>query len=86
MMYPAWHPEIIGILDLIIGSGFMVSGGLLAVLAITWAYGRSNAMQEIFTNEQPGRVYRFIFLWMRYVIPVALLTILGATIYGAINT
>ena len=35
MSYPAWNPEIIGILDLIIGSGFMVSGGLLAILAIT---------------------------------------------------
>lgn len=85
MIYPGWHPEIIGILDLIIGSGFMVSGGLLAVLAMTWAYGRSKAMQEIFTNERPDPVYRFIFLWMRYVIPVALLTILGATIYGAIS-
>mgnify|MGYP001567403550 CR=1 FL=1 len=84
MTYPAWNPEIIGILDLIIGSGFMVTGGLLAVVAITWTYGRSEALQQIFTDSDPGPFYRITFIWMRYVIPVALLTILGATIFGAI--
>jgi len=85
MIYPAWHPEIIGILDLIIGSGFMVTGGLLAVLAITWSYGRSRAMQQIFTDPEPGPVYRLMFLWMRYVIPLALVGILVATIVGAVT-
>ena len=84
MVYPGWHPEIIGILDLIIGSGFMVTGGLLAVLAITWSYGRSRAMQQIFTDPEPGPVYRLMFLWMRYVIPLALTGILVATIVGAV--
>ena len=84
MVYPGWHPEIIGILDLIIGSGFMVTGGLLAVLAITWSYGRSRAMQQIFTDPEPGPVYRLMFLWMRYVIPLALTGILVATIIGAV--
>ena len=84
MIYPGWHPEIIGILDLIIGSGFMVTGGLLAVLAITWSYDRSRAMQQIFTDAEPGPMYRLIFLWMRYVIPLALISILVATIIGAV--
>jgi len=85
MVYPGWHPEIIGILDLVIGSGFMVTGGLLAVVAMTWSYGRSNALQQIFTEEDPGPFSRLIFLWMRYVIPAALISILGATIYGALT-
>jgi SNF family Na+-dependent transporter len=85
MIYPGWHPEIIGILDLVIGSGFMVTGGLLAVLAITWSYGKSNALQQIFTNDNPGLVDRLIFMWMRYVIPIALAGILIATIIGAIS-
>jgi SNF family Na+-dependent transporter len=85
MIYPSWHPEIIGILDLIIGSGFMVTGGLFAVVAITWSYGRSRAMQQIFTDNDPGPFYRLVFLWMRYVIPVALIGILGATIFGAVS-
>jgi len=85
MIYPGWHPEIIGILDLVIGSGFMVTGGLLAVLAITWSYGKSNALQQIFTNDNPGLVDRLIFIWMRYVIPIALAGILIATIIGAIS-
>jgi NSS family neurotransmitter:Na+ symporter len=85
MIYPGWHPEIIGILDLIIGSGFMVTGGLLAVLAITWSYGRSRAMQQIFTEPEPGPMYRLMFLWMRYVIPLALTGILVATIVGAVT-
>jgi len=85
MVYPAWHPEIIGILDLIVGSGFMVTGGLFAVLAITWSYGRSRAMQEIFTTTTPSAVDSLVFLWMRYAIPVALIGILGATFLGAIS-
>ncbi len=85
MVYPGWHPEIIGILDLIIGSGFMVTGGLLAVLGITWSYGRASAMQQIFTTEEPNTANKLIFLWMRFVIPLALMAILGATIYGAIS-
>jgi NSS family neurotransmitter:Na+ symporter len=85
MVYPGWHPEIIGILDLVIGSGFMVTGGLLAVVAMTWSYGRSNALQQIFTESDPGPLSRLIFLWMRYVIPAALICILGATIYGAVT-
>ena len=84
MTYPGWHPEIIGILDLIIGSGFMVTGGLLAVVAITWSYGRANALQQIFTDSAPGSIATLIYIWMRYVIPVALIGILGATIYTAI--
>ena len=42
--YPGWHPEIIGTLDLIIGSWFMVTGGLLAVLAITYFQCGSTAI------------------------------------------
>jgi NSS family neurotransmitter:Na+ symporter len=84
MIYPGWHPEIIGILDLIIGSGFMVTGGLLAVLAMTWCYGRAGAMRQIFTTENPGPVYGLVFIWMRYVIPIALFGILMATIVGTI--
>tara|TARA_R110001599_G_scaffold353861_1_gene600691 strand:+ start:25498 stop:26820 length:1323 start_codon:yes stop_codon:yes gene_type:complete len=83
MILPGWHPEVIGILDLIIGSGFMVTGGLFAVLAITWSYGRSKAMREIFNESEPGLFYRLVFLWMRYVIPLALIGILAGTIIGA---
>jgi NSS family neurotransmitter:Na+ symporter len=85
MTYPAWHPEVIGILDLVIGSGFMVTGGLLAVLAITWAYGRAGALEQIFNDSDPGPFYRLTFIWMRYVIPAALTTILVATIFGAVS-
>jgi NSS family neurotransmitter:Na+ symporter len=85
MTYPAWHPEIIGILDLVIGSGFMVTGGLLAILAITWTYKRSGALQQIFNDDEPGLFFSLVFLWMRYVIPLALIAILAGTIFGAIT-
>ena len=85
MTYPAWNPEIIGTLDLIIGSGFMVTGGLLAILAITWSFNRAGALAQIFNDEQPGLFYSLVFLWMRYVIPLALIAILGGTIFGALN-
>jgi len=85
MTYPAWHPQVIGILDLVIGSGFMVTGGLLAVVAITWSYGRAGALEEIFNDADPGPFYRLAFIWMRFVIPVALTSILLATIFGAVS-
>lgn len=85
MTYPAWNPEIIGTLDLIIGSGFMVTGGLLAILAITWSYHRAGALAQIFNDEHPGLFYSLVFLWMRYVIPLALIAILGGTIFGALS-
>jgi neurotransmitter:Na+ symporter, NSS family len=85
MTYPAWNPEIIGLLDLIIGSGFMLSGGLLALLAITWTFQRSEAYAQIFNSSEPGPVNSLVFLWMRYVIPLALASILVGTIYGAVT-
>jgi len=82
--YPTWHPEIIGILDLIIGSWFMVSGGLLAVLAITWSVSRVDALRAIFNDSNPGPLYTFMFMWIRYIIPVALIAILTGSIYDTI--
>ena len=42
-------------------------------------------MQQIFTDSAPGPLYTLVFLWMRYVIPVALVGILAGTIFGAVT-
>jgi hypothetical protein len=69
---------------LLLAIGFMVTGRLLAVVSITWCYDRAGAMQQIFTTENSGPVYTPVFIWMRYVIPVALFSILMTTIVGTI--
>ncbi|MEM7704440.1 MAG: sodium-dependent transporter [Pseudomonadota bacterium] len=84
--WPAWRPEIIGPLDLIIGSWFMVTGGMLAVIAITWSYTRSDALAEIFSGGQAGRRHHMLFLWMRYLIPIALFSIVAGSIYDTITS
>ncbi len=85
LMYPTWNPEIIAILDLVIGSWFMVSGGMLAVTAVTWSYTRANALRAIFNESSPRRYQLLLFVWMRYVIPIALLSILAGSIYDTIS-
>jgi NSS family neurotransmitter:Na+ symporter len=86
MIYPGWHPEIIGVLDLVIGSGFMLIGGLLAVIAITWSQERAAAIEHIFGTARPGFPVRLLYLWMRYVIPLAIASILAATAIDVITT
>jgi NSS family neurotransmitter:Na+ symporter len=86
MIYPGWHPEIIGILDLVIGSGFMLAGGLLAVVAITWSQDRAAAVAHIFGTTRPGVFVRLLYLWMRYVIPLAIASILVAILVDVITS
>ncbi|EED36602.1 hypothetical protein NOR51B_2554 [Luminiphilus syltensis NOR5-1B] len=84
--YPGWHPEIIGTLDLIIGSWFMVTGGLLAVIAITWSYTRADALRAVFNAGNPRLYHRIMFLWMRFVIPIALFSIVAGSIYDTFSS
>lgn len=84
MMLPsALYPPFIGWADLVFGSGMMVTGGLIAIVALTWRLGRATTLRQIFGNEE-GRFAAFYYAWLRWVIPVILLAILIGYIQSVI--
>lgn len=79
MMPIAFNPQIIGTLDLVFGSGMFMLGCLLAVIGVGWSLGKAVVRKQI----GPGlndRVADWLTLWIRYVVPAALIVILGGFI------
>jgi len=56
--------------DLIFGSGMQTLGTLMAVITAAWCIKRSEALREL-ANESVRPFHRILYLWMRFVIPVA---------------
>ncbi len=83
MLPSALHPPLIGVLDLLFGSGMQVFGSALAVLGIVWGLGRQTAVQEIFANSTWG-ARGLYFSWMRWVVPGALFYVLATYIYASL--
>jgi len=78
----ALNNDLIGILDLIFGSGMMVLGSALAVIGLTWGLGKKTALIQIFGNTSKwGSVFYF---WIRWVVPLALIAVLMGYIYSSI--
>lgn len=78
------YPDLIGYLDLIFGSGMQVLGSALCILGLTWWMGRANVMQEMFHSAEGSAVQRISYLWIKWVIPMALLAVLVAYLYEVI--
>jgi NSS family neurotransmitter:Na+ symporter len=56
--------------DLTFGSGMQTLGTLMAVITAAWCIKRSDALKELaHDTEQP--FHRALYLWMRFVIPMA---------------
>ena len=81
---PTSHfPKLIGILDLVLGSGMQVFGSALAVLGITWGLGRRKLLDQIFADEAAG-FQTFTYYWLKWVVPFVLLSVLIGDIYSVI--
>ncbi len=65
----------IGTSDLIWGSTMQPLGAALAVIALTWCVGRVGTLEEMRSATGPV-VPAFLFYWLKYVIPTAILLIL----------
>lgn len=78
----ALHPPLIGILDLIFGSGMQVLGSALALIALTSGLGKTKTLVQIFGNTETGQTV--FFFWLRWIIPAVLFSILAAYIYNAL--
>jgi NSS family neurotransmitter:Na+ symporter len=85
MMIPsALHPPFIGWADMIFGSGMLVTGGLIAIVALTRGLGRSITLQQILPR-QTGRFVEISFFWLRWAIPAALIVVLGVYIFSLVS-
>lgn len=79
----AFDPALIGILDLIFGSGMQVLGSGLALFALTWGLGKVSTLQEIFKNSNSFWPIAY-FNWIKWVVPLILLIVLIGYIYSSI--
>lgn len=75
MIPTAFHPEFIATLDLIFGSGMQVLGSGIALVALTFGLGRLILLRQLFTRTE-GTWPSLYFLWLRWVVPVALAAVL----------
>lgn len=78
------YPDLIGILDLIFGSGMQVFGSVLAVVGIIWGLGRNRALKQMFNIEETEGLRSFVFIWLKWVVPAVLLSVLIGYIYSII--
>ncbi len=67
--------------DLIWGSTMQPLGAALAVIALTWCVGRAGTLEKMRSDSGPV-VPVFLFYWIKYVIPAAILLIL---VFGWVN-
>ncbi|MEJ8567942.1 sodium-dependent transporter [Elongatibacter sediminis] len=81
---PAWNTGMIGWLDLVIGSGMPVLGCLFAVLAVGWRVQRSEAWRQLFADDRERAGRTAFFFWLRWVIPLGLISVLLGTVFDAL--
>lgn len=74
------YPDLIGILDLVFGSGMQIFGSALAILGITWGLGKTKMLAFIFGDEESSALRNFTYLWLRWVVPAVLLLVLSGYI------
>jgi NSS family neurotransmitter:Na+ symporter len=69
---PMINMEVFVPWDLTFGSGMQTLGALVAVLTVAWALDRATVLQQI-GGDSPGRHIRWLYWWLRYVVPLAIL-------------
>jgi NSS family neurotransmitter:Na+ symporter len=62
--------------DLTFGSGMQTLGALVAAVTFGWALDRGTALAAL-ASRAPTGLHRALHLWIRYVIPLAILTVGG---------
>jgi neurotransmitter:Na+ symporter, NSS family len=75
------YPNIIGVLDLVFGSGMQLLGSGICILGLTLGVGRSKSIQQMFLSEKATGWQSFIYVWIKWIIPLALLIVLIGYIY-----
>lgn len=73
---PMINMEIFIPWDLTFGSGMQTLGALVAAVAFGWALDRGRALEAL-ASGSPTALHRGLHLWIRFVIPLAILTVGG---------
>ena len=79
----AIYPQIIGVLDLVFGSGMQVFGSMLTVMGIWWSVKKAAFQKMLFKNPTSRFAGIFLF-WLQWVVPGTLLIVLIGYIYSNI--
>ena len=80
----SFRGEIIPTLDLIFGSGMQVIGSCSAIIVLTWYVGRKITIKQIF-NQRRNPFQNWYFIWLKWVIPLALILTLVLYINDSIK-
>jgi len=75
MLPSALHPEIIGTLDLIFGSGMQMLGSGLTIIALFWGCDKTVAVTQIFGGRTDG-IRRLYLGWLKWAVPATLAVML----------
>ena len=78
-------PGIIGQLDLIFGSGMQVLGSAFCILGLTWGINKSTVFLQLFGSAELTGIRRFTFVWIKWLIPLALFAALAGYVYDVIS-
>lgn len=81
----SFSPNLIGTLDLIFGSGMQVFGSVLCILGLTWGLKKSKVITEMFNTGTSSGTQSMVFIWIKWVIPTALVAVLLGYIYDSIS-
>ena len=71
MLPSAIHPSLIGVLDLIFGSGMQVFGSGLAIVTMCLLVGKMSLLKQVFGKKSKSW-HQLYFYWTAYVIPAVL--------------
>lgn len=75
MLPSSLNPEIVGVLDLIFGSGMQMLGCAIAVTTVAWGLGRLVTKAQIFGSaDRPW--HDTYFAWLKWVVPGVLFIVL----------
>jgi NSS family neurotransmitter:Na+ symporter len=83
---PAFYTGALGMIDLVFGSGVIIAGSFLMIVALTWSVDKSGALCRIFRHSKLTALNRMFYLWLKWIVPGFLLVILGGTLYEAFFT
>jgi NSS family neurotransmitter:Na+ symporter len=79
----AIDPGLIGILDLVFGSGMQLLGSMLAILAFSWGQSKSKALQGVFGSKHK-KWHSVYYYWIKWIVPATLLAVLVGYIVSKI--
>ncbi len=85
LSYPsALDANVVGLLDLVFGSGMQVLGSGLSVIAVAWGLKKALTRKELSTPSKDSH-FSILFTWFQWIIPAVLLFVLIGYIYNTIQ-